>query len=124
MWYRAPPQSVTTWQVRPVLSCHCCSSSVIFLRRASAACAGVIESLTAIAERLGVRFMYDAPAERIEHDGKRATGVVLKDGRKLEADVIVVNADLPYAYRELLKDEREARKLDKKKFTCSAIMFY
>ena len=73
---------------------------------------------------LGVRFIYDAPVERIEQDGKRATGVVLKDGRKLEADVIVVNADLPYAYRELLKDEREAKKLDKKKFTCSAIMFY
>jgi phytoene desaturase len=84
----------------------------------------VIESLTAIAERLGVRFVYEAPVERIEQDGKRATGVVLKDGRKLEADVIVVNADLPYAYRELLKDESEAKKLDKKKFTCSAIMFY
>ncbi len=84
----------------------------------------IIESLTAIAERLGVRFMYDAPVERIEHDGQRATGVVLRDGRKLSADVIVVNADLPYAYRELLKDENEAQKLDRKKFTCSAIMFY
>src|SRR5512147_1689688 len=84
----------------------------------------VIETLTAIAEKLGVRFVYNSPVERIEHDGKRATGIVLKDGRKLEADVIVVNADLPYAYRELLKDEAEAQKLDKKKFTCSAIMFY
>ena len=84
----------------------------------------VIESLTAIAERLGVHFMYDAPVERIEHNGKRATSIVLQDGRKLEADVIVVNADLPYAYRELLKDDGEAKKLDKKKFTCSAIMFY
>jgi phytoene desaturase len=84
----------------------------------------IIESLTAIAERLGVRFVYDAPVERIEHDGQRASGIVLKDGRRMTADVIVVNADLPYAYRELLKDESEARKLDKKKFTCSAIMFY
>src|SRR5512136_638558 len=46
----------------------------------------IIESLTAIAERWGVRFVYDAPVERIEHDGKHATGIVLEDGRKLEAD--------------------------------------
>ena len=84
----------------------------------------IIESLTAMAEKNGVRFLYNAPVERIEHDGQRATGIVLKDGRKLEADVIVVNADLPYAYRELLRDEAEAQKLDRKKFTCSAIMFY
>jgi phytoene desaturase len=84
----------------------------------------IIETLTAIAERLGVRFLYNAPVERIEHDGKQATGIVLKDGRTCEADVIVVNADLPYAYRDLLQDEAEAQKLDRKKFTCSAIMFY
>src|SRR5512139_2085712 len=84
----------------------------------------VIETLTAIAEKNGVRFIYNAPVERIEHAGQRATGIVLQDGRKLEADVIVINADLPYAYQELLKDEAEAHKFDRKKFTCSAIMFY
>ncbi len=84
----------------------------------------LIETLTGIAEKNGARFIYNAPVERIEQAGKRATGIVLEDGRKLEADVIVVNADLPYAYRELLCDEAEARKLDRKKFTCSAIMFY
>src|SRR5512145_2798150 len=45
----------------------------------------VIESLTAIAEKNGVRFLFSAPVERIEHDGQRATGIVLRDGRKLEA---------------------------------------
>ncbi len=84
----------------------------------------VIESLTGIAERLGARFIYNAPVMQVEHNGRRATGVVLQDGRRLGADVIVINADLPYAYRELLKDQAEARKLERKKFTCSAIMFY
>src|SRR5512136_2046135 len=46
----------------------------------------IVETLTAIAERNGVRFIYNAPVERIAHDGKRATAVVLEDGRKLEAD--------------------------------------
>ncbi len=84
----------------------------------------IIETLTAIAQKNGVRFVYNAPVECIEHDGQRASGITLKDGRKLEADVIVVNADLPYAYRELLRDEAEAQALDRKKYTCSAIMFY
>ena len=74
----------------------------------------IIKTLTAIAEKNGGRFIHNAPVERIEHDGKCASGIVLQDGRRLEADVIVVNADLPYAYRELLNDEAEARKLDSK----------
>ena len=34
------------------------------------------------------------------------------------------NADLPYIYKELLPESAEAEKLDKKKYTCSTIMFY
>lgn len=84
----------------------------------------VIETLTTIAEKQGVHFIYNAPVERIETADRRATGIVLEDGRRFEADVIVVNADLPYAYRALLQDESAAEQLDRKKFTCSAIMFY
>ena len=69
----------------------------------------VIETLVAIAEGNGVRFHYNAPAEKIEVDGNRATGVILKDGRRLTADVIVANADLPYVYRQLLPDQRGRR---------------
>lgn len=87
----------------------------------------VIESLTAIAEKLGVRFLYNAPAAEIETDSRQATAVRLEDGRRLEADIIIANADLPYVYRHLLKnepDQRQADRLDNKKYTCSAIMFY
>jgi phytoene desaturase len=51
----------------------------------------------------------------------------LRDGRRFTADIVVANADLPYVYRNLLPaapDQAEADKLDKKKFTCSTIMFY
>ena len=84
----------------------------------------VIESLTDIAVALGVRFIYNAPVERIEVDGSQATGVVLADGRRFEADVVIANADLPYVYRHLLPDEAEAGRLERKKYTCSALMFY
>ena len=84
----------------------------------------VIETLTEIAEKNGVRFLYSSPAREIETDGERATAVITEDGRRFTADVIVANADLPYVYKELLKDEAETEKLEKKKYTCSAIMFY
>ncbi len=82
----------------------------------------VVESLTAIAKAHGARFVFNAPVERIEVAGRRATGVVLKDGRRLTADVIVANADLPYVYRQLLPDRADW--LNRMKYTCSAIMFY
>jgi len=89
----------------------------------------VIESLTSIAESLGVKFIYNAPAKQIEVGGDgaasdRATGVLLEDGRRLPADLIVANADLPYVYDKLLPDRAEAERIDRMKFTSSAIMFY
>ena len=89
----------------------------------------VIESLTSIAESLGVKFIYNAPAKQIEVGGDgaardRATGVLLEDGRRLPADLIVANADLPYVYDKLLPDRAEAKRIDRMKFTSSAIMFY
>lgn len=82
------------------------------------------ESLVTIAEQRGAQLLYNAPVCQIEVNGKRATGVVLEDGRHLTADVIVANADLPYVYRHLLPDKDAADRLERKKFTCSAIMFY
>jgi phytoene desaturase len=84
----------------------------------------VVESLVSIAEAHGVRFMYNAPVMQIEVESDRATGVKLNDGARLNADVVVANADLPYAYRDLLPDQPEADRLERLKYTCSAIMFY
>ncbi|HET9494400.1 MAG TPA: phytoene desaturase family protein [Chloroflexia bacterium] len=84
----------------------------------------VIESLVRIAERKGVRFLYEAPVEQIEIDGNRATAVRLEDGSRIAADVIVANADLPYVYSDLLPDDPEVRHLKRLRYTCSSIMFY
>ena len=84
----------------------------------------VIESLIAIAESVGVEFVYNAPVKQIEVEGNRATGVMLQDDSVLDADVIVANADLPYVYHDLLPDTGAARRLERLKYTSSAIMFY
>ena len=83
-----------------------------------------ILALVRIAEKLGVRFIYNAPVKKLNVEGARIKGVKLEDGREFSADIFVGNADLPYIYKELLPPSSEAKKLDDKLYTCSTIMFY
>ena len=84
----------------------------------------VAEALTGIAENWGVRFMYNAPVEKIKVDGRVATGVTLADGRQIRADIVVANADLPYVYRCLLPKDGTTDRLEGKKYGCSTVTFY
>ncbi|MGE5073793.1 MAG: phytoene desaturase family protein [Anaerolineae bacterium] len=83
-----------------------------------------IEALVAIAEKLGVQFVYNAEVARMHTAAARIDRVTLRDGRTFAADLFVGNADLPYIYKELLPDRADAQALDKKLYTCSTIMFY
>ena len=83
-----------------------------------------IEALVKIAERLGVKFIYNAPVKKLLTNKNKILGVLLENGQPLVADFFVGNADLPYIYKELLPDKAEAKKLNKKLYTCSTIMFY
>jgi phytoene desaturase len=83
-----------------------------------------IQALVKIAEKLGVRFIFNAPVKKLKVEGPRITGVQLQDGREFTADIFVGNADLPYIYQELLPENNETKKLAKKRYTCSTIMFY
>ncbi len=84
----------------------------------------IVEALTSIAERSGVQFMYNTPVEQIDVDDRQATGVTLTCGRRMRADVVVANADLPYVYRYLLPDDGTAERLERKKYTCSTVTFF
>ncbi|MCS6992372.1 MAG: phytoene desaturase family protein [Anaerolineales bacterium] len=83
-----------------------------------------IQALTRIAEKLGVRFIYNAPVKTIQVQGSQVLFVETEDGARYAGDIFVGNADLPYIYDQLLPDRAEARKLDEKLYTCSTIMFY
>jgi phytoene desaturase len=83
----------------------------------------VVEALVSIAEKAAVRFVYDAPVARIDVRGDRATGVTMEDGRTLDADVVLANADLPYVYRRLLPQDGVSRRLERKKYGTSALTF-
>jgi phytoene desaturase len=84
----------------------------------------VVEALMELAQRAGVAFEFDATVEQIDVNGNQARGVVLTDGRRLQADAILANADLPYVYRDLLPVDGEAERLSRKRFSCSVISFF
>jgi phytoene desaturase len=62
----------------------------------------VPRALAGAAAKHGVRLRYGETVERVEVHGGRATGVVTRGGERIPADVVVLNPDLPTAYRELL----------------------
>ena len=84
----------------------------------------VVEALMSIAREAGVEFEFNAAVDRIEVNGRRAQGVKLADGRRLEADAVVANADLPYVYRHLLPEDGLAKSMARKRFSCSVITFF
>ena len=84
----------------------------------------VVEALMDMARQARVEFEFEAVVERIDVHGSRARGVVLDDGRRLETDVVLANADLPYVYNHLLPDGDLAQKMAHKRFSCSTINFF
>jgi phytoene desaturase len=71
----------------------------------------VPKALAGAAEKHGVVIRYDTTVERVETANGRATGVVTADGERIAADVVVLNPDLPVAYRDLLPASRRPRRL-------------
>jgi phytoene desaturase len=84
----------------------------------------LVEALMEIARRAGVEFHFNTAVERIEVNGGRAGGVMLAGGRRLAADVILANADLPYVHQQLLPPDGLAKRLSRKRFSCSVISFF
>lgn len=62
----------------------------------------VAAALAAAAVRHGVTIDYDREVTGVEIDGSRARAVRTRDGGRIRADVVVLNPDLPVAYRDLL----------------------
>ncbi len=54
------------------------------------------------AAKHGVEFRYGTTVTAVEHSGGRASAVRTADGEQIAADVVVLNPDLPVAYRDLL----------------------
>ncbi|BFZ58014.1 hypothetical protein PYCC9005_005072 [Savitreella phatthalungensis] len=84
----------------------------------------VVQSLEKIAKKHGADFRYNSEVKRIVTEGKVTKGCELTDGTFVEADIVICNADLLYAYNELLPESSYGKSLDKKNLTSSSISFY
>jgi phytoene desaturase len=85
---------------------------------------GVVEALTELARQAGVEFVFNSPVERIDANATHAQGVRLAGGPRLDADVVLANADLPYVYQDLLPQDGMVKALSRKQFSCSVISFF
>ena len=90
----------------------------------------IIAALVRIGERLGVTYRLSTSVEVVNlsppdfTNKRRATGVTLSTGETLTADVVIINADLVYAYNNLLPPSLLAKSLEKRAASCSSISFY
>ena len=81
-------------------------------------------ALAAAAADAGVTFRYGTEVSHIDVHGGRARGVVTSDGERIDADVVVVNADLPIAYRELLDPQYTPKAVKRLDYSPSCVLLH
>ncbi|CAD0013780.1 unnamed protein product [Aureobasidium pullulans] len=88
----------------------------------------VVGALVRICERSGVNIRLNTAVSSVltSRNGKQVTGVQLLTGEQLSADLVVINADLVYAYNNLFPNSATsyAKSLQKRDGSCSSISFY
>ena len=84
----------------------------------------IIEALMSLAREAGVEFIFNSTVEHIEVNGRSARGVITEGGQRMDADAVLANADLPYVYQNLLPQDGESKKLNRKRYSCSVISFF
>ncbi|MGD8456675.1 MAG: phytoene desaturase family protein [Anaerolineales bacterium] len=83
----------------------------------------IVNALMSLAQDAGVEFQFNIDVRQIDLDGARARGVFV-NGHQLEADIVLANADLPYVCSELIPNDKQVKRLARKKYSCSVISFF
>ncbi len=74
----------------------------------------LVDGLVGLIEGQGNRVRCNAEVANIEVEGRRATGVRLADGERIDADVVVSNADAAWTYGRLVPAAHRRRWTDRK----------
>lgn len=85
------------------------------------------ETLVALAKARGVNIICDTPVAAISANGGKAMGVILKDGSRIEADIVISNADIAHTELELLKPQYRSysdRYFSKRTMAPGALLLY
>jgi phytoene desaturase len=81
-------------------------------------------ALAGAADKHGVRFRYGTEVSRVEVRGRRAVAVVTAAGERIPADVVVLNPDLPVAYRDLLPAAATPRRVPRLRYSPSCFLLH
>ncbi|HEY7224292.1 MAG TPA: phytoene desaturase family protein [Micromonosporaceae bacterium] len=81
-------------------------------------------ALAAAATKHGVTVRYDTTVTRVETYAGRARAVHTRAGERIPADVVILNPDLPMAYRSLLPAAVPPRRLDHLRFSPSCVVLH
>jgi len=88
----------------------------------------LVNGLVSLIEGQGGRMRYDCPVEEILVEQGDAVGVRLQGGERIDADIVVSNADSAATYRHLIRPEHRKRwtdrKIDRAKYSMSLFVWY
>ena len=88
----------------------------------------IVEDMLSLAEEMDVTIRTHSPVDEILVTESRVTGVRLESGEKVQADLVVSNADLPYTYRKLIPEQHRKdypdRRLERMDYACSGYILY
>ncbi|MDV2997934.1 MAG: All-trans-zeta-carotene desaturase [Chroococcidiopsis sp. SAG 2025] len=86
------------------------------------------QGLAKAAQDLGVQIQLNCRVHQVWIEQGQVRGIELADGKRLNFDAVVINADFGYAIRHLLPTSARGRYTDRKlkqmKFSCSTFMLY
>ncbi len=88
----------------------------------------LVEGLVGLIESQGGTIRLNAPVKTILTEDRRATGVELESGERLEADIVVSNADSAATYKYLVPEHARRRwtnrRLARSKYSMSLFVWY
>jgi phytoene desaturase len=88
----------------------------------------LVQGMVGLIDRLGGSLRCNAEVARIEVDQGRASGVTLASGERIDADIVVSNADVAWTYSKLLGHHRRRRWTDRKiaraRYSMSLFVWY
>jgi phytoene desaturase len=84
----------------------------------------IVKVLMKLAREAGVDFIFDEEVSEIHTSGNLALGMSSVEYKNLQADIILANADLTYVIQKLLPDGNLARRMDRKRYSCSTFSFF
>jgi phytoene desaturase len=80
----------------------------------------IAQAMAGLAEKLGAEIHLDTPVSEIVTEHGRAAGVVLAEGRRVRADVVVANAEWGHTQRDLL---RHGERVGRRDWGASGVLF-